>query len=49
MQSMFTGVVFYPLGNQTALGTSGTFVCMQIFAINYKRGLIEVSLTSYQT
>ena len=45
MQSTFTGVVFYPLWNQTASGTSGTL--MQIFAVNYKKGLTEVSLTSH--
>lgn len=44
MQSTFIGVMLYALRDQTALGDSA---CMQIVAVNYKRGLIEVSLTSH--
>lgn len=49
MQTTFTGAMFHLLRDQTALGAFWNFACMQIFPVNYKRGVIEVSLTSHQT
>lgn len=44
MQNTFIGVVLYALRDQIALGDSA---CVQIVAVNYKRGLMEVNLASH--
>lgn len=48
MQNTVTGVI-YPLRDQTTFGDFWNFACMQIFYVNYKRHITEVSLTSHQT